>query len=189
MGQIKNIKLHIVTDIKRVECVNMCADKEIRESRRENNILKESFSNLVNLTSFKTKEYSSITDPSSTKPLKRKDNILERKLRRKKGKYSVLESTTVETIRKLDTDNGETGTKGKAKKKAEKGENEFSTSRDDEFTNVLRKEETVDDLHAATRSTSSLGDPSHFTDDLPVGHVFANRRNGIQCKLCKPSDM
>jgi len=169
----------------------MCAAKEIRESRRENNILKESFNNLVNLTSFKRKEYSSITDTSTTKAPKRKDNILERKLRRKKGKYSVLESTTVETIRKLDTDNRETCTKGKGKKKAEEGENEFTTSRDHEFTNVMTKNATIDDPHAASRSTSSLSDASPSTDSVSGGHTFTTtaRRNGIQCKLCKPTDM
>jgi len=71
----------------------MCAAKEIRESRRENNILKEAMDGdkIVNLLSYKNSKADGDKDNEEKreKPLKRTRNFLERKLHRKKGKYSV----------------------------------------------------------------------------------------------------
>ena len=68
----------------------MSTSKDRRESRRENNVLKETLIGTVNLISYKNDEYSIGTkDGSDINKLKRKDNIFERKHRKKKGKYAA----------------------------------------------------------------------------------------------------
>ena len=192
----------------------MCAAKEIRESRRENNILKESLTNLVHLTSFKNLKDNTPPPTHATTittdklQLKRKDNILERKLKRKKGKYSVVETDVLETIRKLDPDDDDGKTRSKRRA-------------DDAKMMPLKKTETLDDIHAAgcTRiscsddekpsastatTTKSIVSPSSVEDDsvenikydaVLVGSSCTTPSLGvvgvrsIQCRLCKPGDM
>ena len=184
----------------------MCAAKEIRESRRENNILKESLTNLVHLTSFKNLKDNTPPPTHSTTTtdklqLKRKDNILERKLKRKKGKYSVVETDVLETIRKLDPDDDDGKTRSKRRA-------------DDAKMMPLKKTETLDNIHAAGCTRISCSDdekpsastvsPSSVEDDsvenikydaVLVGSSCTSPSLGvigvrsIQCRLCKPGDM
>ena len=77
----------------------MSTSKDRRESRRENNVLKETLIGTVNLISYKNDEYSIGTkDGSDINKLKRKDNILERKHRKKKGKYAIHDKGNPEYI-------------------------------------------------------------------------------------------
>ena len=134
----------------------------MKEAWKENTVLKESLEGDVNMTSFKSNNYS-ITHNET----KGKDNFLLRKLKKKSGKYGVFKNTGNELKRNF------------AK---EGSENQYCTLHSPKRTDTDNRSSPKFRREAATIAepdSASANNPEAVSEDV------AGAGRDISCKFCR----